>query len=59
MVSQKQFGKLRVKLAIYEAQQVLGQAKMQAEVKEQVGEVTAGLKELHGERGSWRSRLTS
>ena len=47
MVSQEQFEKLRSKLATYEAQQVLGQAKMQAEVKEQVGEVTAGLKELY------------
>ena len=34
MVSQEQFEELRSKLAIYEAQQVLGQAKMQADVKE-------------------------
>ena len=47
MVSQEQFEELRSKLATYEAQQVLGQAKMQAEVKEQIGEVTAGLKELY------------
>ena len=47
MVSQEQFEELRVKLATYEAQQELSQTRMQAEVKEQVSEVTAGLKELY------------
>ena len=47
MVSQEQFEELRVKLATYEAQQELSQARMQTEVKEQVSEVTAGLKELY------------
>jgi len=47
MVSQEQFEELRSKLATYEALQELGQAKMQAEVKVQVGEVTAGLQELY------------
>ena len=47
MVNQEQFEELRSKLATYEAQQVLGHAKMQAEVKEEVGEVTANLKELY------------
>ena len=47
MVSQKQFEELRSKLATYEALQELGQAEMQAEVKLQVGEVTAGLRELY------------
>ena len=60
MVSQEQFEELRSKLATYEAQQVLCQAKMQTEVKEQVGEVTAGLKKLYNTAsGSWRNRLTS
>jgi len=47
MVSQEQFEELRIKLATYEAQQELSQTRMQAEVKEQVSEVTAGLKELY------------
>ena len=47
MVSQEQFEELRVKQATYEAQQELSQTRMQAEVKEQVSEVTAGLKEFY------------
>ena len=47
MVSQEQFEELRSKLATYEALQGLGQAEMQAEVKVQVGPVTAGLQELY------------
>ena len=45
MVSKEEFEQLKVKLATYEAQQELSQTQMKAEVKEQVGEVTAGLKE--------------
>ena len=47
MVSQEQFEELRSKLATYEALQELGQTEMQAEVKMQVGQVTAGLQELY------------
>ena len=47
MVSQEQFEELRVKLATYEAQQELSQTRMQAEVKEQISEVTEGLKALY------------
>ena len=47
MVSQEQFEELRIKLAAYEQQQELSQSRMQSEVKEQVSEVTAGLKELY------------
>ena len=46
-VSLEQFEELRLRLVAYEAQQELGQAKMKAEVKEQVSEVTDGLKELY------------
>ena len=47
MVSQEQFEEVRSKLATYEALQGLGQAEMQAEVKVQVGDFTAGLQELY------------
>ena len=47
MVSLEQFEELRLKLVAYEAQQELGQAKMKSEVKEQVNEVTDGLKDLY------------
>jgi len=47
MVSLEQFGELRLRFVAYEAQQELGQTKMKAEVKEQVSEVTDGLKELY------------
>jgi len=47
MVSLEQFEELRLRFVAYEAQQELGQTKMKAEVKEQVREVTAGLKELY------------
>ena len=47
MVNQEQFEELRIKLATYEQQQELSQSRMQSEVKEQVSEVTAGLKELY------------
>ena len=47
MVSLEQFGNLRLRLVAYEAQQELGQTKMKSEVKEQVSEVTDGLKELY------------
>ena len=47
MVSLEQFEELRLKLVVYEAQQELGQGKMKAEVKDQVSEVTDGLKELY------------
>ena len=60
MVSLEQLEELRLKLVAYEAQQELGQTTMKAEVKEQISEVTDGLKELyHGERSSWHSRLMS
>ena len=36
-----------MRLVAYEAQQELGQTKMKSEVKEQVSEVTDGLKELY------------
>jgi len=47
MVSLEQFEELRLRFVAYEAQQELGQAKMKAEVKDQVSEVTDGLKELY------------
>ena len=47
MVSTEEFEELNVKLATYEAQQELSQTQMKAEVKEQVGEVTVGLKKLY------------
>ena len=47
MVSLEQFEELRLRLVAYEAQQELGQTKMKSEVKEQVSEVTDGLKEFY------------
>ena len=47
MVSLEQFEELRVRLVAYESQQAEGQAEMQHEVKNQVDEVTEGLKELY------------
>ena len=47
MVSLEQFEELRVRLVAYESQQAEGQAEMQQEVKNQVNEVTEGLKELY------------
>ena len=47
MVSFEQFEVLRLRLVAYEDQQELGQTTMKSEVKEQVSEVTDGLKELY------------
>ena len=47
MVSQEQFEELRLKLVAYESQQADNQAGMQQEVKNQVREVSDGLKELY------------
>ena len=47
MVSLEQFEELRLRLVAYEAQQAVGQAEMKSEVKDQVSEVTDGLKELY------------
>ena len=47
MVSLEQFEELRLKLVAYESQQAVGQAEMQQEVRNQVSEVTDGLKELY------------
>jgi len=47
MVSLEQFAELRLRFVTYEAEQELGQAKIKAEVKDQVSEVTDGLKELY------------
>ena len=47
MVSLEQFEELRLKLVAYESQQAVGQTEMQQEVKNQVNEVTDGLKELY------------
>ena len=47
MVSLEQFEELRVRLVAYESQQAEGQTEMQQEVKNQVNEVTEGLKELY------------
>ena len=47
MVSLEQFEELRVRLVAYESQQAEGQAEMQQETKNQVNEVTEGLKELY------------
>ena len=45
MVSLEQFEELRLKLVAYASQQAVGQAEMQQEMKNQVSEVTNGLKE--------------
>ena len=47
MVGKEEFEELRSKLATYEAQQKVSQTQMKEEVKEQVGEVAVGLKELY------------
>ena len=47
MVGLEQFEELRVRLVAYESQQAESQAEMQQEVKNQVSEVTDGLKELY------------
>ena len=47
MVSKEEFEEFRAKLAVCEAQQKASQAQMKEEVKEQVGEVAVGLKELY------------
>jgi len=47
MVSQEQFEELRVRLVAYEFQQAQSQTEMQQEVKNQVNEVSEGLKELY------------
>ena len=47
MVSQEQFEELRVRLVAYESQQAQSQTEMQQEVKNQVNEVSEGLKELY------------
>ena len=47
MVSQEQFEELRVRLVAYESQQAQSQIEMQQEVKNQVNEVSEGLKELY------------
>ena len=47
MVSLEQFEELRLRFVADETQQELGQTKMKAEVKDQVSEVTDGLKELY------------
>jgi len=47
MVSQEQFEELRLKLVAYESQQSVNQTEMQQEVKNQVNEVSEGLKELY------------
>ena len=47
LVNKGQFEELRVRLVAYESQQAIGQAEMQQEVKNQVSEVTDGLKELY------------
>jgi len=46
-VNREQFEKLRVRLVAYESQQSASQSEMQQEVKNQVGEVTEGLKALY------------
>ena len=49
LVNQEQFEELRLKLVVYESQQSVNQAGMQQEVKNQVSDVSDGLKEfLHG-----------
>ena len=47
IVNQEQFEELRLKLVAYESQQSANQTGMQQEVKNQVGEVSEGLKELY------------
>ena len=47
MVSLEQFEELRLRLVAYESQQAEGQEEMQQKVKNQVNEVTEGLKELY------------
>ena len=47
MVSQEQFEELRLKLVAYESQQADNQAEMQQEVRNQVSDVSDGLKELY------------
>jgi len=47
MVSLEQFEELRVRLVAYESQQAERQTEMQQELKNQVNEVTEGLKELY------------
>ena len=47
MVSQEQFEELRLKLVAYESQQANDQAEMQQEVRNQVSDVSDGLKELY------------
>ena len=47
MVSLEQFEELRLRPVAYEAQQQLRQTQMKAEVKEQVSDVTDGLKALY------------
>ena len=47
LVNKELFEELRVRLVAYESQQAIGQAEMQQEVKNQVSEVTEGLKALY------------
>ena len=47
LVNKEQFEELRVRLVAYESQQSASQTGMQQEVKNQVGEVTEGLKALY------------
>ena len=47
MVSQEQFEELRLELVAYESQQADNQAEMQQEVRNQVSDVSDGLKELY------------
>ena len=47
LVNQEQFEELRLKLVAYESQQSANQTGMQQEVRNQVGEVSEGLKELY------------
>jgi len=54
LVNKEQFEELRVRLVAYESQQAIGQAEMQQEVKNQVSEVTEGLKACTRQR-IWQS----
>ena len=47
MVSQEQFEELMFKLVAYESQQADNQVEMQQEVRNQVSDVSDGLKELY------------
>ena len=47
MVNQEQFEELRLQFVAYESQQADNQAGMQQEVKNQVSEVSDGLRELY------------